>query len=501
VLATTLKAVAKAIRATATLPRGLSDLALVYAAAGFNGVLGIAAVPVGVYVMGKAGYGLYSIYAIIFSYIVLAESGFTKNLVRLLSRDTDRERQVATLRAAFGFYLVLSLLLVTALPGLAWIASTLIFDLPVQHRTVGYELVSIAVVEYIVSISSSTTVWYGNANGRFREIAHYNILSGAFRYVLLYGSIWYFGTPSAAAAAGVLRRVADHWISRAVIGPLPKGSYHPTVRFRQFLEMAPQAAYLTSVQLCLTTTQALPAVLSSRFFGLAALGSYRAAFDLCNRVWFFSTGISFVAFPKLVRVFAEDRPAANGRDRAGLWSALTLSWLAYGAAVLGGTVLQPFLLKLLGLSGPDDLLLFMMVLAGVCLYGHAQLGLEVLQAASRYRQALLSAGAAALMMAVTNVLFRPAGVASAGYAWLVMGLTYSSAVDVLSFRATHAPTGVMGRNAAYKTMTLLAFGVSLIVTLSYGQAFAAPIALTALTLTAFAAFKEAVRARPRVPAV
>jgi len=483
------------------MPQGLSDLGLVYAAAGFNGVLGIAAVPVGIYVMGKAGYGLYSIYAIVGSYIVLAESGFTKNLVRLLSRDSDPESELATLRAAFGFYVVLSLLLVAALPGLAWIAPTLIFDLPAHHRAVGCQLVSIALVEYIVSIPSSTVVWYGNANGRFREIARYNILSGAVRYLLLYGAICFIGTPSAVAAAGVLRRVSDVWVSRAVIGPLPSGSYRPTMGFRQFRAMAPEAAYLTGVQLCLTTIQALPAVLSSRFFGVAALGSYRAVYDVCNRVWFFSTGISFVAFPKLVRLFEEGRVAGNGGERSGLWSALTLSWFAYAAAVLGGMVLEPFFLRLLGLSGRDDLLLFTTVLAGICLYGHAQLGLEVLQAAARYRQALLSAGAAVVTMALANVLSRSAGVTSAGYAWLVMAVVYSSTVDVLSLRATHAPMGVMARSAAYKTMTLLTFALVLTATLSYGHAYGAPIALTVLTLGVVVAFKEALRARAQIPAV
>ena len=66
--------------------------------------------------MGKTGYGLFSVYAVVYSYTILMESGLTKNLVRLLASNEAIDVRIKHLRTAIGLYGIISFFLLLTLP-------------------------------------------------------------------------------------------------------------------------------------------------------------------------------------------------------------------------------------------------------------------------------------------------------------------------------------------------------------------------------------------------
>ena len=111
------------------------DLFYVYGAHAISGVLGLALVPLGVHLMGKTGYGLFSIYAVVYSYTTLMESGLTKNLVRLLASNAAIDVRVKHIRTAIGLYSVISFILLLSLPFLTLFCSA--GNLPNSRREPG----------------------------------------------------------------------------------------------------------------------------------------------------------------------------------------------------------------------------------------------------------------------------------------------------------------------------------------------------------------------------
>jgi len=409
------------------------NLFRVYGANAISGLLGLGLVPYGVHAMGKAGYGLFSTYSVVFSFITLMESGLTKNLVRSLTSNRALDARINELQTAIGIYSVFSIILLFTLPATMIGIPAYIFKMSEEHLSAAGWIVLISVVEYIVAIPSSTILWYANADERFNRISKFTIVSSFYRYALIYTAVFAFGRPEVVVAFSACRRVVDFFVAKSIMGSLPSGSWCPKFKVTEMWHMLSNSAPLTLAQICVTSVNAVPSVLVSRYFGMAALGAYRAIFDLSNRVWFFSGGIGTVIFPRLVRLFSSE--ATDQDHQAPILASLSLSWTGYMSLALAGVGLGSVVLKVLNLASADYLALWAFVVMGVCMSAHAQIGFELLQATRMYRQLLLSTITALALMTAVPVSFGFLGLVSVGYAWLVSQFVYTLLLDSFSLQA------------------------------------------------------------------
>ena len=424
------------------------NLIHVYGGNALNGVLGIASVPVLVALLGIEGYGIYAIYPIVYSIITLAESGFTKNLVRLLAGSSTDTERVAHLNAAFGFYALLSALLLLALPLAAWLVPTGMFDLEPRHTAAAAIIVTIAIVEYIVAIPPVTLVWNAAAAERFTQVARFNVISGLYRYAFLLLGALLLRTPEGAVAFAAARRLVDYAVAPRVLGGLPRGAWRASFDAVRLRALVAAAVPMTAAQTGATLVITLPAVLASRYFGAAGLGAFRAIYDLSSRVWFLSVGAGFVVFPKLVREMGAG--AASAERRARMASALQGSWLVYAALAIIGTTATPFIADWIGPHMTDVLWAFPLVLAGTCLNAHAQASFEFLQAARRTWLLVGIVAVTLAALAIGAVTFSAYGFLALGGAWLASQLLYALASDALTLGTLGTSTRTQLGAAAMK---------------------------------------------------
>ena len=109
------------------------SLLTVYAANGLNGVVSVISVPVAVRLLGLSGYGLLSFYALMAGYILLADFGIGKNLLRLLAESRDPEAKQRHIRVAAGLYIALCLAWVFAAPFLVVLVPRYLFPVSPEH--------------------------------------------------------------------------------------------------------------------------------------------------------------------------------------------------------------------------------------------------------------------------------------------------------------------------------------------------------------------------------
>ncbi len=458
-----------------------TDVLRVYLANGINGLLGVLVVAVGVRVLGKENYALFSIYAVVFSFVTLMESGVTKNLVRLLALAPDPESQARQINRVFGCYLLIGLLLLLVLPLAATVVPRDIFALPLSLRRPAGWIIAIAVAEYLVSLPSATVFWYGIATQRFQRNTRFTVVSGLYRYGLLLVGLLWLRTPLAAVGFAAGRRLLDLWVAPLIIGRLPPGSWRIRLDRAGLAELLRDSVPMTLAQCGVVTITAIPSVLTSRWFGVETLGVFRAVFDLCGRVWFFSVGLGQVLFPKLVRLLSGEE---SQRESRRIREAMAWSWLAYTGLAFLGVMVTPWALRLLDLGGPDRGWLFITTLLGTCISAHTQFAFELLQAGRRYRPLVVAVGLTVVVMPTTILLLSSRGLVAVGMGWLLGQFFHAATMDAASLAYLNTPWRSQG------VLLLAKVGaVAGVIGLGLGVAAAsvpwAAVSLILLGLTAF----------------
>ena len=97
------------------------NLVYVYGVNLINGLAGIAFIPLALKSLGTEGYGLYSIFVILSSYIYFVEMGVAKYFTRTIAQTVDIEEQRVTMQTAVGIYIRIAQLLVVITPILFFI--------------------------------------------------------------------------------------------------------------------------------------------------------------------------------------------------------------------------------------------------------------------------------------------------------------------------------------------------------------------------------------------
>lgn len=429
------------------------NLLSVYTVNAANGILGIITVSMGVRLLGPDGYGLFSIYSVLAVYVALIDLGVTKNFLRLLAAERQDAVRLTHLQTALGLYLIISVLLLILLPGLLYIVPVYLFPVPPENLAALRWIVTFAVLEYIAAVPASMIQTLCIANENFAGYARFSFISGLYRYALIFSGLLISGKPETIAGLLVAKRLIDYFAARRTMGTLPGEGWRPRFEPGEFRAMIAQSAALSAAQLFQYTVIVLGSILVNRFFGLNALGIYRAAFDLANKVWFFSSGIGLVIFPKFTRVLSgyEDRERFLPR----MSGFLNASWAGYNLLSIAGILTAPFILGIIGLKNPQTLDLFVLLLLGVSLNAHTNLSYEFLQAAGRYRQAAAcSAFALLIMLSCFLLLYGKTGVYAMGWAWIISQGLYALAADAVTIERAGLPALIQTKAAMFKVLVL-----------------------------------------------
>ena len=418
-----------------------TNILSVYSVNIVNGVLGIVFIPLSLKLFGADGYGLYSVYVALASLIGLADIGISKNLQRLLASERDISTQRVHLQNTFAIYIVQSCLLACFLPGL--MVALPIYVFPVATRTLVTLrwIMFFAVFEYIIAIPTVMMQTFCIANERFDRYSAFTLVSGVTRYILMFFGLFAFRSPIIVIGLIVSRRFIDVVIAKRVMLSMPHGVWHPNFSYHGFKTILTNSVGLSLGQALQTTIISVGTLLVNNFFGLEALGKYRAAFDLTSKIWFISNGVGLVAFPGFVKTITI--PKRKEQFYSKLYCFMNVSWEGFNLVSIIGTMLASFVLGFLHIHDSQIMGLFVILLLPLCLNAHANLSYELLQADRRYIS-LSFVGVLSLTILLLSFysLQRTYGIYAIGWAWMLSQIGYSMASDLVvlsafNFHRTH----------------------------------------------------------------
>ncbi|HIJ57044.1 MAG TPA: hypothetical protein HPQ03_13105 [Deltaproteobacteria bacterium] len=414
-------------------PPFIINLLSVYSANAINGVLGIVAVPLVVAALGNEGYGIYSIYIILASYVSLIDCGVTKHLIRLMSSASDKDKQTKYLQMAFGWYIVLSLILICMLPIFNYVVIDRLFPVPGQFKSAVHWIVILSVAEYVLAIPIMLAQAYTMSNHEFKRYSNFIITTGFFRYGLMFLGAWIFMNPAIVVLFLVSRRIFELIFMRLILLKPPKSAWRPKINVSEFMNILTNSSVMSLAQFLQISVLSFGAILVNRHFGVAVLGNYRAAFDLASRIWFFSNSIGVIVFPKFSQLLSIRNERESLYKKMSLW--IEKSWAGYLLISLLAIICASWLLPLIKLGNPQIVSFFKLLIVGLCLNAHTNISYEYLLADSRYGTVALLSLAVLIILSLSYFpLVEIAGPYAIGWAWIVSQSVYAFAADELVLR-------------------------------------------------------------------
>jgi O-antigen/teichoic acid export membrane protein len=392
-----------------------------------NGLLGIAFVPIALRRLGDAGYGALSVYWFMVGYLVLIELGVGKNLVREVAAAADTDQHRLHVQNAVNAYLVIAVVVIVLGPLLAWVVPRWVIPFqPSLQGSVGL-LVLLAAADYLSGIFVSLHTAEAMVSGRFTRYAWFQSMSGLLRYgggliVLLTMST---PTPVLVGVAFVARRIVEIPLAVLMLGRLPEGTWstwRPSLRVGRTFA---RSSSLSLAQLLQTSVTSAGSVLIGHLGGPAALGLFRACFDLASKLWFISNAFGLVLFPR----FAHLQASEAGRRMLAAILPATLTASATLLTIIGvvGALVAAPILVFLGVGGDAAWAVFALSLAGVALHAHGGVPFELLQASGRFREAaFIVLGALAGLLVTFTLLLSFPPLLAISWAWFLSQVIYAA---------------------------------------------------------------------------
>ncbi len=380
----------------------LRHVSAVSAANAVNGLLGLVLVPVALARLGPEGYALLAVHAVLIAYLALVELGLGKHLLQRLSASQHASEVSGEVSAIAGVYVLIAGALLLSLP-LLMFAVPMAFSIPAGAARSGAQiLVVVAVAEYVLGLPLNLMQSRCVANGRFDRYAQFVAMSGVLRYALAFAALAVSSDALIVVAAIAARRIVEVPFGYWWFGGLPIGATRPTIGLASLRHTITRAGALSTAQLLQITSISAGSLLVSSVSGLAALGTYRAAFDIASKVWFFSNSIGLVSFPLMAR-WLSSTDTRNRLSRV-LPSVLQASLAAYGAVFVLVSVIAVIALPFIGMSDHTYSGLLVLLLGGVVLNAHGNSPYELLQAAGEYGQ-VVRISAISLLVLLSTFMF------------------------------------------------------------------------------------------------
>ncbi|UQN09567.1 hypothetical protein [Deinococcus sp. QL22] len=408
------------------------NLMITYGSNIFLGVLGVIFVPIALRKLGLEGFGVFALYTTILSAIALIDLGIGRNLSRNLAtcESVDVGQNVVSLVIALYSIIVAFIVLIS--PIIALVVPKLVFG-TIEYVDVLGVITYIAIFEYILSIPCNIYISTAVAREKFSLLATYNNISGLLKYSVMFLALFIFKDPLLLIIAVSMRKIIDIVIARLILGKIEHYNWKPVFSYVPLRVFAVQSFNYSIPQLLQTMV-----ILSSSFsvgstFGLVGLGVYRSAFDIANRIWFFSNGLGLVVFPRLVKL----NNSNEGRQQIKrlLPMQMLLSWMLYLSIAIVVIVYGNQILPSIGISDYQIISMIKLLVLGVSLNAHANLAYEVLQSRTDFvRLNIVCVLSLVLLLGVYFAFKDHIGVLSIGWAWVISQSFYAFILDEFAQR-------------------------------------------------------------------
>ena len=417
--------------------RFTANVGRIYAAQLVTGLFGVAFVPFAVERLGLEGYALWSVYGILQGYIVLAELGLGKNMVRLLASTDHPGTRLRLLQTASATFVFVAVGLLLAAWPLAVVASDVLFPVAASARLTVRGIALLAVADYLLGIPTAMRVGMTMADRRFDRLASFNAFAGLLRFGTGAAAVGFGWSPLGVVAATVLRRLPEWAVAEAMLEPLPRGWARPRAERDGVHQFVGQTLELSAAQVLQVTVISMGTFLVGWRSGLAGVGAFRAVFDVVAKVWFISSGIGVVLFPTLSG--AVSSPSRRAEVAAVLPPLLSLSFAAFAVLAAAGGVATPLAVALLRFDFPEAPAVFALLLGGIVFTAHANVSYELLQSLAAYRRiAVLNAATLVFYVAATWVVPVTSPTVAVAAAWWLAQLASALAADALGSAALAA---------------------------------------------------------------
>jgi O-antigen/teichoic acid export membrane protein len=420
----------------------VANVARVYLVQAFSALLGLLLVPVALSRFGPEGYALWSIYALLQGYIVLAELGLGKNLVQQLAATKNDALREDLLRRGAAAYILVAVGAVLALPVLL-IAIEAVFSVPAKQLVAARLIAGLAVLDYVlglpVGLKQSMTI----ADQAFDRFSRFASASAVLRFGLPLLAVIAGLGPVAAVAAALSRRLPEYWLARLLFRPMPPDLWSPRLRWQELRGLVAPAMWLSATQAMQVTMISLASLMIGWLGGFAALGSFRALFDLVSKIWFVSSGLGIVLFPFFSKIVSDASGAS--RLRLVLRGALRASWVGFWCLGILGTVLGGPILEQIGFTERSQRLTFACLTLGMISNAHANIAYEFLQAQRRFRTVFVLNLAGTAGIGVLGMLLPIDDVGErVAIAWAMSQLVYAIAADATALQKSYQLLPILG---------------------------------------------------------
>lgn len=449
---------------------------MTYAGIVINGLVGAVAIVITIRSLGPSGYGWFAIYGVVSSCVGLLDFAIGKRLVARLASEAAIEQQILCVQKALASYLLVAAALIVLTPLAAYVTPRAIFPVPAARAAVVQWIVVVAAVEYALAIPVNLLQASTMAQERFDCYGRWVVVSGLYRNGLMVTAAVLSHSALITVAALAARRLVDIVVAPGLLVALPRGGWRPHLDVRGLFAELKASADLAAVQCVQVAMIGAGAVLVNRHLGLAALGLYRAQFDLASKVWVVSTGVGLVAFPRFNRLLID--AAHRARLRSRLDCILNASWASYNLIVVTAALLVPIAVNAMAWPDSTGQTLFLLLVLGVAVNAHANLASEFLQAAGRARFVAAAHGMAlTVLVGIFVTTSRQLGVAGIGWAWAISQLLFSVVLDFEALRAVQLPLFSTVRTLAFNGLVVTASAVALLADVGRLQPRLAPIAI------------------------
>ena len=412
-----------------------------------NGIAGIAFIPLAMKSLGAEGYGIYSIFVILTSYIYFVEMGVAKYFTRLIAQSVEIDEQRNNMQSAVGMYIRIALILLVATPILAVIVPLYIF--PSDSTLFISLIVILAALDYLLSLPTTIQLTYNIGKENFEQVSKFNLFSGLSKHLVLIASVVLSNSVLLLIIVVLLRRLFDIIYAKRILVQLPNGSWKPKYKKGEFKKILSQSLLLSAAQLTQVTILSLGTFLVNKHFSMKVVGEYKSVFDLATKVWFFSNSIGMVVFPRFASMLKNDDDKVVLKKKIPLY--FNISWFSYNSLFLGVLLVLPMLPNFLMIQ---NLELFFLLLLGVCMNAHTNLSYEYLQADSKLKEVIFSSMfTLVLMVLVFYLLLDKYDVYSIGISWICSQFINSIIMDFIVLKNIN------------KSKLLITISINIIITL------------------------------------
>lgn len=444
--------------------KNLKNLIFVYGTVLVNGILGILFIPLFLNYLGADGYGLFSIYVVLASFVSIADFGVGRNLQRILTIEQNPECRKGHIQNAVGVYLCITLVIVAVMPFLITGIPQTVFPIDTKNKNSLEWIIFLSLIEYPLTIPVAISQSVCFANEKFDRYSAFSFISGITRYMLMFAAILIYPSPVMVVSVVVGKRLLDIYYANRLMGKLPANAWYPKLTYHEFKPIFKNSLGVTIAQGLQSLLISLGSILINMYYGLEGLGKYRVAFDLSSKVWVISTGFGMVIFPKFVKGMHLNE--VGDMFRANMTKLMNYSWVCFNFL---GIFIISFALVVINLGYVHDREisdLFILLVLGVCFNAHTNFSYELLQASKKYKEiSYITISTISIMTACFLLLKARSGIYSIGFAWIIS--QYWNAIIFDSFGIARFNNGNFDVGKLGKTKHLYVVPTLIVLTLYF----------------------------------